>query len=380
MAFGAEGLSVDNAIPNVLILYDATGPSRWVGYIDSLFLANLIGHFQRNYIILPVEQYSKNRLNEFDTTFYLGTIYNNPLPHDFIQDVLTTTKDVVWFGHNLWQICSPLGKCDEKFGFQFAYNDFSSVQCILYKQNCLTKNALDPGLGKITITNPNVAKIIATATFISDMRNDAIPYISHGNNLWYVGDVPFSYITEDDRYLVIADVLFDMLRVKTPIQRRALLRLEDVNPTYDPQLLRNTADYLYEERIPFSVSVIPCYTDPQGYYNQSKPQTIKMTDRPEFIAALKYMIAKGGNVVIHGYTHQYTTVSNPYVGISGSDYEFFRITRDVETDTTLLYQPVDEDALEWVQERVESAEALFKNATLETSIWETPHYTASSIC
>ena len=42
------------------------------------------------------------------------------------------------------------------------------------------------------------------------------------------------------------------------------------------------------------------------------------------VSALKYMQSKGGTIIEHGYTHQYSNVANPYDGVTGDDAEFFR--------------------------------------------------------
>jgi Uncharacterized protein conserved in bacteria (DUF2334) len=60
-------------------------------------------------------------------------------------------------------------------------------------------------------------------------------------------------------------------------QHRALLRLEDVGPLADPLQLRQAADLLAAEGIPFSVAVYPVYVGP---VNQHPRQRIPLQDRP----------------------------------------------------------------------------------------------------
>jgi uncharacterized protein YdaL len=111
--------------------------------------------------------------------------------------------------------------------------------------------------------------------------------------------------------------------------------------TDDPAALRQFADYLYSQHVPFSVGVIPEYTDPNGYYNGGKKQTITLAQEPTLVAALKYMQSKGGTIIEHGFTHQYSNVANPYNGVTGR--------------------------------------LLFAQAGLsQPAIWETPHYFASA--
>ena len=74
-----------------------------------------------------------------------------------------------------------------------------------------------------------------------------VPWALRARNLTYVGELPFVYTSETDRYLVFADLLFDALAPRTPERHRALLRLEDINPRTDPKALRTIANYLHDE-------------------------------------------------------------------------------------------------------------------------------------
>jgi uncharacterized protein YdaL len=65
-----------------------------------------------------------------------------------------------------------------------------------------------------------------------------------GGNFWYFADVPFSYIGPRDRYLVICDILHDILGVATPTQQRALVRLEDVSALVNRDTMTQLSNYL----------------------------------------------------------------------------------------------------------------------------------------
>ncbi len=366
-----------SSLKPALILYDSQGFSINNGYIFSLLLANLLGHFRQEYTIQSVELYKKSQINQFNPIFYLGTIYNNPLPRPFLKDVLNTSHTIVWFGYNLWQLNEFSSVFSKLFGFVYEYIDTSGYEEIYYKNKTFEKNSFEVELGKIKIIDPNLTHVYSTAKHKNDVSNQSIPYVIQGQNLWYFADIPFTFISENNRYLILADLLYDILKIDFSSKKRAIIRLEDINPTSDLTLLRAIADYLYEEHVPFGMAIIPYYVDSLGYYNQGKPQFIKMTESPEFIETLKYMISKGGSLIMHGYTHQYNQIANPYFGISGSDFEFYRIQLD-STFTNIIFQgSIAEDSLEWVQSRVAAAEALFNEAGLETHIWETPHYHAS---
>jgi len=145
--------------------------------------------------------------------------------------------------------------------------------------------------------------------------------------------------------------------------RIALIRLEDVSPWYalNPQrleLLRYIADYLALRHVPFQVAMIPVYLDPVAGIRLG----IDIPDDPrvkEFIATIRYMIAKGGSIGLHGYTHQMGD------GITAVSAEF-------STNPSMM-----ESTVPYMASRVDAALAAAKAADIPISFWETPHYTAS---
>src|ERR1043166_1190121 len=364
---------------DVLILYDSSGPYGWVGEMNARFLQNLLGHFPQTYQVVPIERYVSGDALRFRATFYLGNTFNNSLPSAFLLDVLATSKPVCWFKYNLWKLgtgTSFAAQFESKFGFRFEFMDSSSFPQIEFKGETFGKNQLDPELGRTTILNSARAGVLATARQLPS--SNAIPYVVNGSNFWYVADIPFSYIDEEDRYLVFADLLHDIIKRDHSPSHNAIIRLEDVNPTYDADRLRAVADYLSSENVPFAVGVIPRYIDPRGYYNNGIPVDIRMSQKPDFVNALRYLVGKGGQLVMHGYTHQYADVTNPYTGVSADDYEFFRVVLDAQTNI-VTYTPVPQDSTNWVQARLTAALQEFNAVGLTAVAWETPHYAASPL-
>jgi uncharacterized protein YdaL len=292
---------------------------------------------------------------------------------------MASRKPVCWFKYNLWNLStgSPYAmQFEAQFGFRFEFMDQSGFTNINYKTETLAKYPADPEIGRTTIVNSSRARAPASA-WHGDPSN-AIPYVVQGSNFWYVADVPFSYMSEEDRYLAFADLLHDIVQIPHPESRRAIIRLEDVDPTYPPELLRRAADYLASESVPFVVAVVPVYNDPLGYYNNGVAETIEMSHAPEFIQTLKYMVSKGAQLVMHGYTHQYDATPNPFTAVTGDDYEFFRVTYDAQTNL-VDYMPVAEDSRSWVQNRLRAGLHEFRQSGLTAVAWETPHYAASAL-
>jgi uncharacterized protein YdaL len=162
-------------------------------------------------------------------------------------------------------------------------------------------------------------------------------------------------------------------------RKRALVRIEDVGPDADPTELRAIADYLYSKNVPFSVAVIPYYVDPNGYYNNGVPVSIHMYQSKSVVSALKYMQSKGGTLLMHGYTHQYSNIANPYSGVSGDDFEFYRAHIDAN-NYVIFDTPVAEDSASWAQGRITNGIKEFTRAGFfAPNTFVPPHYAASAI-
>jgi uncharacterized protein YdaL len=341
------------AMDKVLVLYDSTGPDGWLGQLYVQHLDNLLSHFEVQVTSKPVEQYTSGEINGYETTIYLGVIYDNPLPAAFQSDFLASTATVCWLGYNLWQVAwDPSWTYDNpvftnKFGVSFLKLDFSNWNEVSYKGATLTRDTAAGEIGRLQILDPDKASVLATC----HTATKEAPYITHAANLWYVADNPLSYVTMTDRYLAFADVLHDVLHINHLESHRALIRIEDVHPLADPDQLRAIADYLGSEGVPFMVCVIPEYRDPLGVYNGGVPLTVKLSEAPEVVAALRYMRSRGGRIVQHGFTHQYDAVANPYSGVSAEDYEFYRVTLD-DQGQQVLQGPVPEDSAAWARNRV----------------------------
>ena len=115
--------------------------------------------------------------------------------------------------------------------------------------------------------------------------------------------------------------------------------------------------------MPFSVALYPLYRDPNGVQHGGVPTEIRLQDRPQVVAALRYMVSKGGTLLLHGYTHQYGAKPNPTDAVSGDDYEFFLAHVD-SSNNVVMDGPVPDDSEAWAQQRIDSAEAAIKAADL----------------
>ena len=395
-----------------LVLYDSTNTWGYLGQLYAMAAGNLASHFGQ-VTAEPVASYVAGQVSNYTATIYIGSTYDEPLPVAFLNDVLSTTHPVIWAADNIWQLTGAVGGSADtafiaKYGWDPSQSYFDTTDnpvTISYRGQTFTRNGANGAtILAPDITSPAAVTVLGTANCtdstgaavacapIAQATGTSFPWAIRSANLTYVGEVPFSYISETDRYVAFSDLLFPALAPTAAPSHRALVRLEDVDPTADPAALRQFADYLYSQHVPFSVGVIPEYTDPKGYYNGGKKQTITLAQEPALVSALKYMQSKGGTIIEHGFTHQYSNIANPYNGVTGDDAEFYRAQCSVtqqppysfdtpcqNTDYIVWTGPLPGDSSSWAAGRVQAGRSLFGKAGLsQPAIWETPHYFASA--
>jgi uncharacterized protein YdaL len=105
--------------------------------------------------------------------------------------------------------------------------------------------------------------------------------------------------------------------------------------------------------------------------------TVRLSETRALKDALRYAVDRGAQVVLHGYTHQYDSVTNPYTGASGDDFEFFRVTLDA-AGSYRDFAPLPGDSYGCAQSRVRAAFREARQAGLSVAAWCTPHYLASA--
>jgi uncharacterized protein YdaL len=361
--------TIAQTAPSTLILYDTTNTWGWLGELYAIMAANLASHFG-TWTAMPVVSYTSGTLQQYSAAIYIGSTYGEPLPIAFLADVSAGTTPVIWAYDNIWQLPGIVSQ----FGLNWKGFDFSSVAEVDYKSQKLKRYAANGG-GIMDYWSVSSATVLATC-----VRADGstFPWAVRSGNLTYIGENPLAYITEGDRYLIFCDLIFDALAPSTPERHRAIVRLEDINPTNDPTELRNIANWLSANNIPFAFETIPQYSDPLGYYNGSVPVSTPLHNVPTVINALKFMQSKGGVQVLHGYTHQYSNVINPSTGVRADDAEFYRITQNADLTWTYV-GALAEDSAAWVTGRFTSAFAeLAASGFAAPTIHTCPHYAGSA--
>jgi len=412
---GSSG-SVYAATKQVLILHDSSGQWGYLGKEYAIMLGNLLGHFDANVTTKPVSSYSSGEINNQDATFYIGSTYDeksylaaDPSKqqnyNNFLADAATTGKTVAWINHNLedlsrnWKPEWGTPTFSDKTGYNYIGIKNNAYNRVQYKGEELNKGVIswvNPGsdltgcteeggtayacstrLHTLTITDTNKAETIATAYSSLNSNAPQEPYVTRSNNFWFVGDMPFSFISEEDRYLAFADILHDIIGSGIGQQPlKAMLRLEDVSPGIDPVSLKEVMSYLQTQNVPFAIAAVSIFKDPKGVLTEGVPTTVAMPNS-EIARAITPFYNNGfASIVAHGLTHQFGNLDNPYNALSGDDFEFYRVTINADNSLNFL-GAVPGDSSQWARKRMRMAKAALRYARFEPFAWEAPHYFAT---
>ncbi len=360
---------------STLVLYDDGGPWGWLGELYAVGMGTLASHFG-TWSAEPIEQYVAGDMNSYTAVIYVGSTFDQPIPAAFLTDVQSQGRPVLWIDDNIWELVNADATFASTYDFMPYIFDTSAVATVTYKGVALARYSAN-GAGVMTYTS--VGTTATTLAVAARADGTTIPWAIQSGNLTYIGENPLAYIGPQDRYLALCDILFDVLAPTTPARHRALVRIEDVNSTNDPGQLRSVANYLATQKAPFSVATIPLYLDPNGYYNGGVPVSTPLTSAPSVVKALQYMLTKGGQLVMHGYTHQYSNIADPYDAVTADDFEFYVTNWDAAG--SLQYDgPIANDSSALATGRIQTGLALFTAAGLpQPTIWEFPHYAGSPV-
>jgi uncharacterized protein YdaL len=335
----------------VLILAEGKSDLRSPAIGDARQVATLLGHFDAVTAVRGVDEYIPGLMRNYDLVFYVGQNVRNTVPQKFLNDVMESSVPLVWLHTGFFEFCQRYDVA-RRFGFRVTHIDsVSRFDRVEHGPNIFTKE--EPNTDVVVITDAKKATVIATA--VSSTTRKRTPYLVHSRNLFYFADPPLSLVSPSDRYVFFADFLHDILGQNHEVSHSALIRIEDINPMENPDRLRDIADILSARGIPFLVGVSPFYVNPELSLR------VTLSDKPEIVDALKYMVRNGGSIVMHGVTHQYK-------GVTGADYEFW---------DEAARRPIKGESADDIERKLNIGIQEFMKNGLYPIAWETPHYGGS---
>lgn len=363
-----------------------------VGDIHSVMLQSVLGAFPKWKVKRErLKNYSQGDLSGCQALFYLATNFAQDLPVGFAKEVAERSNQipVVWFNYKFPLFKQALKDLNKDPGFDaaillqpdtapsatnpdpgfFRFFDYKGETFFKLAQwNPSSNNfAASPELHAIVIQDEQKVQTLSTARH--SKTNASRPYAVRSGNIWYMADSPFSFVHYEDRFYILTDFLWDILGEKAPEERIALIRIEDVGPALDMVSLRWAMDYMHQENVPFSLGVIPYYSDIIGAGGPDYAPIFKPIHKyPGFIAQLRYGKTRGASIVMHGTAHSVGSLISGYDGVSGGDYEFWLYPEN---------RPLPFDSVDWVTRRLEMGIRVLQDLKLEPVAFEVPHYAGS---
>ena len=381
------GSAVAQAADCVSIYQDEAATGKG-GSINAIFLANLLGHWPKYEVrVAHIGEYKASDIEACKATFYLGTSSETKVPSAFLDDFFKTNKSVAWVGFGVGQLNADKFKKSFHLRVGEQLTDDGSKrypgfhQFVKYKGSTFIKKviATDEGYeGAFDAENFLEVDGLASREFVlaesvHNKTHESKPYVLRSANKFVVGDIPFSYMHEGDRYFAFADLLFDVL--DEPARRPnklAFVRLEDIHALYERDLLDAAFKTLRENQVPISIAHIPVFADPFNAVGFGATQTPKPGNEvPSFAKLVQELKRDDRNAVIwHGTTHQYEREKNPSSGASGDDYEFWDAVNN---------RPINGENPKTVTDRLKKGLAVFDAYGVAPRYWVTPHYQASAL-
>ncbi len=340
----------------ILILYQPDPNDPGVR-LHAVFAANLAGRFGMAEM-KPLDGYRSGGAEGYAAVLIIGSP-KAQANAALAADLAAGARPAIWFGRGADALAGRFGWAPDA--------PAPAARSVTYKGREFER---DPNGGPLIPVRATTAQVLAQTP-------DGKPWALRSGGFTYVADMPFGFMTEDDRYLIAADLLFDALAPETPERHRAMVRIEDVGPDADPAKLRHIADVLHAAGVPFSVAVYDSYRDPDGAFSFGIANAFTLRKRGALVDALSYMAERGGTLVMHGHTHQSDQRKNPYAKVSAGDYEFF--AADLDGDGAFkLDGPLKNDTVEAWTARLDEGLAVWRDVGLpRPTIFTTPHYAAS---
>ncbi|WP_196493772.1 polysaccharide deacetylase family protein [Ornithinibacillus caprae] len=280
----------------VLVIYSSEN-----GEVDEhqRLLDLLIGHFTSSITFVSSAEVKAKDVSEVTHLIYYGQVPEE-LPSSLVRLLDSYHGPVLGIGYNVEQITS-----------HFSYVDSMEMKIV----NDVTIKRGEQEFIKVN------AHPIVTMTIDQDLdvlvemnqKENNYPLFMKQNDIYYYATPnlfgPVATILADELH-----TFFDMSHESSSTY--ALLRLEDIHPRTDAEVLEEIAMFLHKKNIPYMVSVTPVYVNPLT------EEEYHLSETPKLLKVLEFMQRNGASIVLHGYTDQYGE------GKTGDGFEFWDVDKN----------------------------------------------------
>jgi len=359
---------------SVLVLYPDEGEDHALGELHAVNIANLAGRHAEA-ALAAISQYQPNDRNAHDALIVVNSTYGQTVPAALLDDAMNGTGATVWIQPDPASLQASAPGLAAQIGWLAEAATTKAFPEVVYRGEHFTRSPDSTDLvAGIRVTDPDRVEVLAQMQ-VAD--GELMPWALRSGELTWVSESPMPYASEDDRYMVFADILSRTLAPDAPDVRQALMRIEDIGPDADPEQIRTLLAAIEALQVPFTATVYDTFVDPNGHFSDGRERRFSLNERPYLASALRDMARAGGTLIMHGQTHQHGDIPNPNFGVSGGDYEFFRAGLDTVGRFDLLGPFEDDRGVMW-DERLDLAFANWDAAGLpQPWLFTSPHYAAS---
>ncbi|MCD6420089.1 MAG: DUF2334 domain-containing protein [Synergistetes bacterium] len=305
-----------------------------------VMLVNLLGHFRvdvKHCLVNSIGNGDVEEISKSDFVFFISD-NDGKIPSNILNLMVHRKKGFCFVGNDLYVLL-------RRVRYPISYNgEISSYSYINYRGRRYFNDGRSAFFSSYSM---NGGKVLS---YFTDGTNRAV-YIGKMGNMWFVTNPAlYGYSIPG---LIFADALHDILKREHTRVLGALIRLEDINPSYDDKVLEKTLSYLYRNHLPFAMIFYLVYVD------FADKEVITISQRPDLVRILKKADRRGGTLILHGVTHQYRKVE-----ISGEGSEFWDMERNAMIPNFKKY----------FDERMRYAIMVSKKYGIPFRAFEAPHY------
>ncbi len=331
----------NSAEEEVLIIYDSR---FYFGFHDDLVvsLKELINNFKPIVKIVSSREDISN-IEKYKYVFIIG-INGDYADVAWLNKLNPDQQVIIWLGKGVEYYLN-------KYLTNIKYvGQMADIIEINYQREKEFKYVLEEKR-EFTIIKPLTSDNLQIFASLTDGIN-TYPFAIKQGNFWYLARIETNSIV----FYIFADLLNDIFLNKQFSNNTVYVRIEDVNPTSNPEKLMEVANMLKKEKIPYMIALIPVF------FQANNKSVIYLKDNPELVKVLQYMQENGGSIVLHGYYHSSLGNDNTGEGFEFWDYLNKRPLADIE---------------KLIQTRVASGVNDLLKLNLYPLAFEAPHYAIS---
>jgi len=204
--------------------------------------------------------YQKGDYRNYDLIIYDGLDISQPPPPLLVEDIFkgegVCQKKVLWLNYHLNGVPKEL---ISQIGFAFSEIEGNTATVpMLYLHSKTNYDLLNPDRSYVKITDSALGEMVATVNGKGMVASSKHKQCPQGEPyFYYFGFQPTAYLKPFGAHLIFLDLLNEMLHIERG--RIGLIRLEDVHAKTNPADLASITSFLKNEKIPFSLALIPIF-------------------------------------------------------------------------------------------------------------------------